>query len=1476
MSTNNNPNIHPLMNPDDLPDNSPVVTPLGTPLGTPVGTPVGTPLTPEHNPLTKQSYFSQFKNLFRKKTDAEKAAEQAAKDAKKAQDALDKAERERLKAEAKALKDTANQAAKAAAEKAKEDKKAAAEQVKKTHEDELEAFKEIIENYHTFNANINNMKKEDSEIELDAENLDKLMENKTIVEKRILDGKTKGLDTKDDEEAVREIDTEIDQLTNKIIAYDTKIKTMIDNLNSEIALKHPDIHFTYKDRSEIKNVLDDLMKILDDEKKTLESEYKKKFKEYFPQEYEAEKETILKELEGKLKAKKEEVDKAKKDVERIDKELKQYRVIHSKQVELKTTKRELLDKLKKRKLGDKSIKNRDVFGLKSKINKLKDEIDKYKKYIKTYIDNTDENKTYAKIFDDKTSKIIDELNAIKQESEDRLERLNQEYEELDKQWIPKGYKTADEEDEDDEDKEEDEDEDLEEENDDMIATAADDKKIVFDRILEENDNKDIFDPYKRFLYAVRNKKLFRYPKNSPKYSYDWMPYDKQPKKISNEDFWKFVEDEGYIGKDVEEPVTQIPNTLSIFINTRIRGSSKIKYSPKMSVPKMNSDKVFFDPLIRLSSSVVNSIPKGLDQDEKYIQFFSQGQFNSLIQRTLGSGLQPIRTIEEAKSTGVIDDNIRITLDALFKSGNPFFIDGKRFTVFNYEWYEGDWTSQAKNSSKMRGVLQTYSSPFADSIGYPRKGYNPFYRPVYFGYTDKYGRPAHYGYPGQPGYHNAYAQTNTIPIANAIPIDDKYEMNGDVESSISSINRAAMESGSKSIIKSRTEIEYEIHEKKDKKQRELDIAKKKLAVAKASETKAKNKEAEAKKGKELLAAEEAKKLPPTNPDKNLHTQFRDYFDEAYKKGFIKNKQKRQLEAYYKTIESWRIVPNGGGGDCLFLSIAYILNSYTASDYTGARDTDKQKFIHKEYYDLKNGGYTVESLRRLVVDQLTKHKKEWQDKGVDTLYNIWKTNIENAITESTNELEDPSKRIIYSLRYASSDTNDSKYHLNQLLDDDDIFEKMKIPALAEERKKKGLKALSGDYGDYEYYWGDEYAIYCIEDFFRIKFLMIDNARSKNILNGALVESIDDIGGKKIKGTVNNKGSTEFLVETSDYSIVPVQQGLTEKNVGEKQYRRIYRYTISTGIPIPNAESITNFAFLYHTSFVHYEAMYQQLDKSNKYIYKAEQIPSYIDYMIFETFFRHQASGNDSFNERTLRSILDDMQYIQQTNTDRISKGQTLVSNPRRQLATGGSGKKGKDEDDDSDDEEDDDSDDEEDDDKKKKTNKSSSKSSSKKTTTTKKTTITTTTSNVFPTNTNSLTDLSTMSNRYNYLYNSNLTFFVIINLELYPGDNIPLMKKGSLSCQTRRENIRHAFADLFGLKYQPNELSLSKEQNQDFFASKYSSAKDKDKDKNKTKKGGRVRVRANKRTIRNKVRKPSKRYTIKRKIIKRRKYTRKNKH
>ena len=64
--------------------------------------------------------------------------------------------------------------------------------------------------------------------------------------------------------------------------------------------------------------------------------------------------------------------------------------------------------------------------------------------------------------------------------------------------------------------------------------------------------------------------------------------------------------------------TPIPDTLTILINTRIPGYQKIKYSPSMTVPKTTSNTVYFDPLVKLSSSVVNNPPIG---EDKFSQFF---------------------------------------------------------------------------------------------------------------------------------------------------------------------------------------------------------------------------------------------------------------------------------------------------------------------------------------------------------------------------------------------------------------------------------------------------------------------------------------------------------------------------------------------------------------------------------------------------------------------------------------------------------------------------------------------------------------------------------------------------------------------------------------------------------------------------------------------------------------------------------------
>jgi hypothetical protein len=76
------------------------------------------------------------------------------------------------------------------------------------------------------------------------------------------------------------------------------------------------------------------------------------------------------------------------------------------------------------------------------------------------------------------------------------------------------------------------------------------------------------------------------------------------------------------------------------------------------------------------------------------------------------------------------------------------------------------------------------------------------------------------------------------------------------------------------------------------------------------------------------------------------------------------------------------------------------------------------------------------------------------------------------------------------------------------------------------------------------------------------------------------------------------------------------------------------------------------------------------------------------------------------------------------------------------------------------------------------------------------------------------------RYNAGYDSNLTYYIVIDLELYPGNTIPLETKASLACQIRYEKIRKSYADLFGLVYQPKELNVSED-----IAKKYLAAKNK---------------------------------------------------
>ena len=158
-----------------------------------------------------------------------------------------------------------------------------------------------------------------------------------------------------------------------------------------------------------------------------------------------------------------------------------------------------------------------------------------------------------------------------------------------------------------------------------------------------------------------------------------------------------------------------PDTLTIFLNTRIRGYSKIKYEPEMTVPKTKFENVRFTPIYKLSSSSVKDIPSGYSKSEKYTQFFSKGEYQSLINRSIADIPQKMQTITQSSEDGTIDNNIRITLNTLFGSNNIFYIKDKPYTIYSYEWTTGDWIVDKKSFEK-----QVLSPFYRQSFGLMRQ------------------------------------------------------------------------------------------------------------------------------------------------------------------------------------------------------------------------------------------------------------------------------------------------------------------------------------------------------------------------------------------------------------------------------------------------------------------------------------------------------------------------------------------------------------------------------------------------------------------------------------------------------------------------------------------------------------------------------------------------------------------------------------
>ena len=223
-----------------------------------------------------------------------------------------------------------------------------------------------------------------------------------------------------------------------------------------------------------------------------------------------------------------------------------------------------------------------------------------------------------------------------------------------------------------------------------------------------------------------------------------------------------------IEKSEKQPSEQsdqsnLTNTLTILLNTRIPGKRNLLYKPQMTIPNTTSSQVWFDPRIKLKKSVVNNpqplpppvpqpqlprtaenryqLPSGYqrynqpytqpyynpqdqyggagetqtERKEIYTQFFNRNEFNNLLLRTMNESPQQIPDLTTAKEEGITDNNIQITLDTLFKSDNVIYIEGAPYTIYAHDWIIGDWQIDTRpniyigSSTRFQLQAPTYTS-----------------------------------------------------------------------------------------------------------------------------------------------------------------------------------------------------------------------------------------------------------------------------------------------------------------------------------------------------------------------------------------------------------------------------------------------------------------------------------------------------------------------------------------------------------------------------------------------------------------------------------------------------------------------------------------------------------------------------------------------------------------------------------------------
>jgi len=517
---------------------------------------------------------------------------------------------------------------------------------------------------------------------------------------------------------------------------------------------------------------------------------------------------------------------------------------------------------------------------------------------------------------------------------------------------------------------------------------------------------------------------------------------------------------------------------------------------------------------------------------------------------------------------------------------------------------------------------------------------------------------------------------------------------------------------------------------------------------------------------------------------LIDQFLFYALDGFKNGFITanrikcsqitsvaDLKKIQNGSFYNNkIQPWSVLSNDGNGDCLFYVFCQLLNS---SDYKVKNSVLKNRkntfntpnnIKNIAYYD-NGGNYTVAGLRNLVADFI--------------LYTEEGKNIGNMlISRNTNNPEDQ--------YIVPGDLNKTLNNMRTCADE-------------KNRAMSKQKALSDVI---KYYWGDETAIGIIEYIFQLKTILIHKPKFAN--NKIEIYNANDTITKNLKTTNNgdyievdymeNNASVRvegYLLEKK-FSVNQEVQSITVlKNINsngnpnsECKYEKtqidnnndiinsiskIEKYKIynNNGFDLDNSQQYQNYVYILNYDAKHYETVSFNIRGNMRCVFNDIDIFNfhpYIIYMIFIYAYMIAPPTSSPFYTTTLQKYLESLYNYYSYNS--------VIKNNRLLLggAVGDVGDEG----------------------------------------------VTNTNNNSYYGKFNNYVNdklnqqLSIDGSGKNipqYYANPNLSYYVVVDLELFPGDKISDIDKRNLACQIRFDNIRKSYADLLGYQYQPSLLNTN---------------------------------------------------------------------